>query len=1168
MNVVRAARLDNVPFAAGQASAHARARQREASDPAVSAFVAASAGSGKTKLLIDRLLRLMLDGADPARILCLTFTKAAAAEMALRLQTILGEWVTLPHEALVAELKLRGIVPSAEVVDRAQALFARVLDLPGGMRIGTIHAFCQSLLRRFPLEAALAPHFRLLEEADGHAELHAAREDAMATADPAALATTAGLVSDTGFGKLVADLRPQAAALATLLALPGPVRLRRLQRALGVSGDDAATLLRGATGQDAALLPAVQTIKAHGSPAIREKAERMFGWLNCPPEIRAENWDEWLTLFLKADGKPRAPAGFVAGRLAAQDPSLLPVCLAEAERVAGIEDDRRALRVAAATDALLTLAAPVLAGLERRKQQGGLLDYDDLITRTRQLLIDPGTQWVLFKLDGGLDHLLLDEVQDTSREQWAIAGALTAEFFAGEAARDGTRTVFAVGDRKQSIYSFQGADPAGFDEWRGRMDARVTEAGGVFRNTGLDVSFRSTAAVLALVDAVFAGPVAASGVVPPGETLRHEVHRAGQAGRVELWPLVPVPPEVALEPWAVADRNHGLTTAPQRLADALAHWIAAQIGTATLPGRGRTVQAGDILVLVRRRDDFARALVRRLKGLGVPVAGLDRLYLTDQPAVQDLLALCDTLLLPGDDLSLACVLTSPLGELTDDDLMALAIGRTGSLWRTLQARSEERPQWTRARAFIEALLSRVDYVTPHALLVEALGPLGSRARLLGRLGPEAAEPIDELLGAALAHARTHAPSLQGFVHWLRQSGAEVKRQAEEAGRTVRVMTVHGAKGLQAPLVILPDTTSLPPDGGGLVWAADGVPLWSPRAELRCAAVDRLRAATRQARMEEYNRLLYVALTRAEDRLVVCGWQTRHALPEESWYESVQRGMIALGAVAAVLDHTGEPWDGPMLVHETDQTEPAMADKVHAVPHAAAIPAWAGSPPAWLPQSIPAEPARPVPLAPSRPTDAGLGPVPPAASPLGGGMGAVERGTLIHQMLQHAPALPEASRAAAIDRFLSEAGAPAGIAAEMAAILQHPSLAVLFGPHGRAEQPLAGYVDGAVVSGIVDRLAVLEDGVVLADYKTHRDAPTTPEATPVLYLRQLAAYRAVLRSIFPGRPVRCCLVWTRTATVSVLSDALLDLHAPGATQGPLDPPIRNAHFLGRSAGDTA
>ncbi len=1133
---------------ASTASGRANARQLEASDPAVSAFVAASAGSGKTKLLIDRLLRLMLKGADPARILCLTFTKAAAAEMALRLQRVLGEWVTLDGRELTERLKQLHVTPDADTLARARALFADVLDLPGGMRISTIHAFCQSMLRRFPLEAALPPHFRLLEDADGQAHLQAAREDAMADADPGALAAVAGLLREGDFGKLVADLRRDAARLLPLLALPPPARLARLQRAAGVSGDDAALLRAGVEWPDDALRHAVAQLKKNGSATERELADSMFGWLNLPPALRAEHWDEWLKLLLTKDGSPRKPGGFCRSKWAKSDPALAAACVAEAERAAAVEDDRRALKVAAATDALLTLAAPVLAGFERRKQLAGLMDYDDLIARTSALLLDPGAAWVLFKLDGGLDHLLLDEVQDTAPVQWQIAGALTAEFFAGEAGHEGARTVFAVGDRKQSIYSFQGADPAGFDEWRGRMGERVRGSGGVFRDTALDVSFRSTAAVLSLVDAVFDDPVAASGVAAPGEALRHDANRAGQAGRVELWPLVPLPPYEPPEPWAVAERNLGLLTAPQRLADALAHWIAAQIGRVELPARGRRVQAGDVLVLVRRRDDFARALVRRLKGLNVPVAGLDRLYLTDQPAVQDLLALCDTLLLPGDDLSVACVLTSPLGELTDDDLMALAIGREGSLWSTLRRRRAERPEWDRAAALIEALLARVDYVTPHALLVEALGPLGARARLLRRLGPEAAEPIDELMGAAMAHAAAHPPSLQGFVHWLRQSGAEVKRQAEEGGRTVRVMTVHGAKGLQAPLVILPDTTSLPPDAGGVAWTEEGVPLWSPRAELRCAAVDRVREGARKARLEEYNRLLYVALTRAEDRLVVCGWQTRHAAPEESWFAAVRRGMERLGAGPHRLADVGEAWDGDVLVHETEQGAPPMAPpRQDAVDHPA-LPRWAGTAPDWRPFAAPLEPRRATPLAPSRPDDAGLGPVPHAASPLGGAA-ALERGTLVHQLLQHAPSLPAAERRDAIGSHLRAAGASAGLADEVLAIMEHPALAPLFGPHGRAEQPLTGEVDGAVVSGIVDRLAVLPDAVLVADYKTNRDAPDGAAATPVLYLRQMAAYRAVLRGIFPGLPVRCSLVWTRTATVMPLPDALLDGHAPGQLPGP-------------------
>ncbi len=390
------------------------------------------------------------------------------------------------------------------------------------------------------------------------------------------------------------------------------------------------------------------------------------------------------------------------------------------------------------------------------------------------------------------------------------------------------------------------------------------------------------------------------------------------------------------------------------------------------------------------------------------------------------------------------------------------------------------------------------------------------------------------------------PRCKGFVHWLRQSGAEVKRQAEEAGGAVRIMTVHGAKGLQAPLVILPDTTALPPDGGGLVWPQPGLPLWSPRAELRCAAVDEVRAAARQARMEEYNRLLYVALTRAEDRLVVCGWETRRAVPDESWYRMVAEGMQRLAPEAEALMEPGDGWEGEVLVCASPQTAPPKPDRAAAASVAAPLPGWAGRAPDWRPAPPPAEPVRPVPVAPSRPADAVFGSVPGAASPLSGlGGGALQRGSLIHGLLQHVPALPPQDRAAAVQAHVRRVGAPAEIAQEVLAVLDHPALAPLFGPRGRAEQPLTGLVDGVVVSGMVDRMAVLPDAVYLADYKTNRAAPDTPEDTPPLYLRQMAAYRAILGRIFPGRPVRCALVWTRTAQVMPLPDSLLDSHAPGS-----------------------
>ncbi len=1139
--------------------------QRTASDPAVSAFVAASAGSGKTKLLTDRLLRLMLAGARPERIQCLTFTKAAAAEMALRLQRVLGRWVTLEPERLARELAEIGVDPTPEQLGKARELFAEVLDLPGGMRIGTIHAFCQSLLRRFPLEAELSPHFELVDERDTEIAWQSARETMLArTHTPerrAALEALAGLASLDGFGGLVQTLQRDRARMDAVAAL-GPDRLRaRLAEILGARAPG--VLGEHARWRDEHDLRRVFAVVARdASPAVKEKAARILGWLGLDDDDRTGNWSAWREEFQTTGGEDRKTGAFVNKNLAASLPDLPAIVEAEQRRIRMVEDGWRAAEVTRLTAALVDLAGPVTQLYADGKDFTGRLDYDDLIARTARLLVDPGAAWVLFKLDGGLDHLLLDEVQDTAPAQWDIAGRLTAEFFAGAGARDGvTRTVFAVGDRKQSIYGFQGADPDAFAHWRGVLRSRVTQAGQHWRDVALDVSFRSTAPVLRLVDAVFAQPEAARGVSEPG-VLQHIADRAGHAGRVELWPVTPRPEPAPLQPWDIPTENLRQTSALQRLADALAEWIEGQLRRGEiLPSRGRALAAGDILILVRRRNAFMAALVRALKARHVPVAGLDRMVLTAQPAVADLMALCDALLLPQDDLALACVLTSPLGGLTDDQLMHLAMGRAGSLFAALGASTA--PHCHAAYDFFTALFRRVDHASPHALLTEALGPLGGRARLLARLGPEAAEPIDELLAASLRHAQTHPPSLQGFLHWLRQSAAEVKREAEGPGGdgfdAVRIMTVHGAKGLQAPLVILPDTTGLPPGDERVLWAADddsnaapALPVWRPNQALSCDAADRLRAEGLACQAEEQNRLLYVALTRAEDRLLVCGWQTGTALQENCWYQHVARGFAALERPGAPFEAIAEPWPGETFRLDSPQhADPEPQRVPHAAP-TAALPRWAGTAPDWRAAAPPAEPAMPQPLAPSRPDGVALGDVPQAASPLLQRDAAGQRfrrGQLVHTLLQHLPTLAPAARRAAAIRFLDRPGQgvddPSALADEVLAVLAHPALAPLFGHAGRAEVPLSGVVAGQVIGGLIDRLAILPEAVVIADYKTNRAPPVRVEDTPVLYLRQMAAYRAVLAAIHPGRDIVCLLVWTVGAKVMRLPDPLLDTHAPAA-----------------------
>ncbi len=1136
----------------------ANEEQARASDPGVSAFVSASAGSGKTHLLTDRILRLMLGGTAPGRIQCLTFTKAAAAEMAVRLQHRLGGWVTLDDSRLDSELVKLRVERSVANRQAARSLFAQVLDLPGGMRISTIHAFCQSLLRRFPLEAAISPQFRLIEGVDARVTLDRAQESVIAGADPAALTELAGLASLADIGRLVGELQAFSGRVQGLSGLP-PGELRGgVRRLLDVQWPDLATLMAAAVAppDEPALADALRQVAAHGSDNAQKYAGPALAWLGAHPPARIAQWSHWTGAFVTLEGKPRQINGIANAALRKRYPTIQPLIETEQARVLALDDQRRALLAADATLAMLAVTLPVLGAYQSAKTYAGQVDYADLIARTSQLLIDPGAAWVLYKLDGGIDHLLLDEVQDTAPAQWQIAHRLTDEFFAGLGTRgDGPpRTFFAVGDPKQSIYSFQGAEPDEFSRSRAEMKRRVGDAGTVWRDVTLDVSFRSTTPVLALVDAVFANETAKAGVADDAP-LQHFADRTGQAGRVELWPLVPVTPASESDPWQPAERNTAAPDAAARLADALAGWIAGQLAAGVmLESRGRTVQPGDFLILVRRRTAFNDALVSGLKQRGVPVAGLDEIRLLEQLAVLDLLALMDAVLLPADDLAVACVLTSPLGGLSDASLMDLSLPggrtRTGSLWDTLRARHAERPEWDRAWQFLRTVQSRADHVTPHALLTEALGVLGGRARLLARLGPDAAEPIDELLSAALTHGGANAPSLQGFLHWVRQSAAAVKREAGGAGGLVRIMTVHGAKGLQAPIVILPDTTGVPPHGGTLTWVHDvpsgtDLPLWRPRKELGCTALDTHRDAARRAAMREHNRLLYVALTRAEDRLVVCGWAVcKDGAKPESWYKFVQDGFSRL--------HTAEEaftlgWDGAALVHAAPQTGEAKTAAAVTDGIASALPAWAGKPGAWVAAAPPAEPALPVPLAPSRPDGAAFGPVPRAASPLVGGTALYQRGRLVHALLQHLPGLMPGAWAGAMAAYLARHDLTPGergrLMQQVTAVLTHPDLVPAFAPGSRAEQPLTGVVGGAIVTGIVDRIAVGADGVWVVDYKTGRAAPAEVADTPVRYLRQLAAYRGVLRGIYPALPVRAMLVWTDQAQVVTIPPALLDTVDP-------------------------
>jgi ATP-dependent helicase/nuclease subunit A len=1143
--------------------------QRRAANPRASAWVAASAGSGKTKVLTDRVLSLLLAGVAPQRILCLTFTKAAAAEMAQRINAELGNWAIAEADDLTDRLKSLTRKPvDAAQFRRARRLFAQVLDVPDGMKIMTIHAFCQSVLRRFPIEAEVVPHFAVMDERDSSELLEAVQLELMVRAQAvdsplaAAVADITSRIHETRFPDLMAELTAARGRIADLIARHGSVEalVTAIYTTLDLDpGDTPENIISAACDagafDDAGLRRAI-TALSQGSAADQKRADAIGLWL-AEPEGRIPYFETYSAIFLTRTGEVRK--SLITKPALASDPEAGDFLAAEAARILTIKERLRSANVAQATSVLVRIADALIESYTRHKSARALLDYDDLIIRTRQLLEAEGrAAWVLFKLDGGVDHILIDEAQDTNPDQWRVVAALADEFYAGmgvreealEGAQLPTRSVFAVGDIKQSIYSFQGAQPAAFEGMRRYFKNRASDAERGWEDVRLDVSFRSTGPVLQAVDTVFAHTPARSGVVDDGETLQHLPIRAGAGGCVELWPpLTPIgPPEP--EPWKPPVERVSAPGARERLAGLVARRIAAWIHEGEiLESRGRPIEASDIMVLVRRRGPFVEALVRALKDLDVAVAGVDRMVLNEQLAVMDLLALGEFLLLPEDDLTLATVLKGPLLGLNDDDLFQLAHQRDGALWHALRLQAGGGDRFGRAYDYLSHLLGEVDFLRPYELYAQLLNR-GGRASILARLGPDAADPLDEFLSLALTYERTNTPSLQGFLHWMATGRAEVKRDLEQAGGAVRVMTVHGAKGLQAPIVILPDTMQVPVASPQLLWPETGdIMLWAPRAEDRDAAATAARDRARALQAEEYRRLLYVAMTRAGDRLYICGWETARGAPDDCWYRMVED---ALDGVARSLE-------SPFLANDPETIEPTIlrleSSQQDAPDTEAAVQQRADPPPlpAWALEPAPPEPSPSRPLAPSRAEQD-----PPVRSPVDDAedLNRFKRGTIIHYLMQWLPELPPEHRAAAARHHLARATlelseeVQAQLAAETLAVLEEAAFADLFSPASLAEVPLSGVISGAdgqarVVSGQIDRLLIADGTVTVVDYKTNRPPPATPDAVQPVYLRQLAAYRALLADAYPGFEIKCCLLWTDGPRLMELPNALLDQYSSAA-----------------------
>ncbi|MCE9522704.1 MAG: double-strand break repair helicase AddA [Alphaproteobacteria bacterium] len=1120
--------------------------QRLATDPSYSAWVAANAGSGKTHVLVDRIARLLLSGSAPDRLLCLTFTRAAAAEMSTRLFKRLGTWTLLPDALLTAELEtMTGGEVSPALRERARRLFALALESPGGLRIQTIHAFCERLLKRFPLEAGVVPQFSVLDDRATEELLEAAKEKVLrdAASHDAGLADALAAITEYAgeerFDTLMRGIAGERGWVLPFLLPQGAPLERKLWRAVRLeAGASEHSIFEGAIATiDLAEVRRVVAALSKGAASDKARVAAFAGFAAVPDR---GGFDAMSEALLTKDGAKKL-------RLATKgaldfDPSVGDVLDRLANAAMAVRGKLNALFVAKSSANLLRVATAMLEAYREVKSRRAMLDYDDLIGRAVALFTHPGASWILYKLDGGIDHILVDEAQDTSPAQWKIITSIASEFFSGLGAeRKGAavqRTVFAVGDVKQSIMSFQGARPASFIDTRSVIEAQALGARAEFELVGLTRSFRSAPRILELVDEVFADPAANDGVVVDEVATRHEAVRADIAGLVELWPALQPPVITESEAWdAPRDRagaEHPAVTLAQTIAERIDGWI--RDGETVFDKEQKMLRpmgAGDVLVLVRRRNLLAEEIIRQLKRRGVLVAGADRLKLAEHIAVMDLIALGRFVLMPRDDLTLATVLKGPLCGLDEEALFDLAHGRTQSLWSALRARAGE-ARYASCAAFLDRVWDQADVLQPYEFYSTVLCELGGWRKMLGRLGLDAADPIEEFMNAALDYGRAHTPSLEGFLHAIENSQTEIKRDQDRGEGAVRVMTVHAAKGLEAPVVILPDTCTTPKHGRhdkDLLQAGDA-PLWKVESKRDDPVRRAAREAGREDRLREYRRLLYVALTRARDRLYICGYEGKDGPDEGCWYELVSRAMSRLDA------HEGAAAEG-VSIKRFGEVSASTAQQSDARP--AATP---DECPAWVTRAAIAEPL----LRHMTPSLA-MGRSRARATPSDAAVAshALERGRVIHRLLDQLAAAPAESWSTMAFQLASAAlpdvAMAQSAASEALRVRRDPALADVFGTGSYGEVALRGLIEwnGETVNleGRLDRIVIGAREVMIVEFKTDRVVPQRDSAIPPSYVTQLALYRAAVARMFEGRTVNCGILWTAAPLLTVVPSKLLD-----------------------------
>ncbi len=1063
-------------------------------NPNFSVWVNASAGTGKTKILIDRVLRLLLE--NKRNILCLTFTNAAANEMENRIHSILSKWAICSDSVLAADLEQLDFFPMSsqcvtlgsrknkDYLTRARRLFSELENL--GLTIQTIHAFCYKLISSFPIEAGIAPNCTLSECKELHSIIFNKVLHNETVQDDINLIATE--IDENKLRDLLYTLCVKRSASANDSKyikdkLSAPDEIHDLQSETIEHVERLAEILSEGSKRDQSYSEILySTVIPAG---IQKKRTSVTRWNDTKVENLAK-------VFLKSESHEKKSISSIATK------SILEKFKDAEQIIESVQNvvfthirDMNSYQIFKRTSSLLGVFKVYIDLYNSEKSKNALLDYNDIINLATNLLSNPNYKdWILFNLDQKIDHILVDEAQDNSISQWKIITNLCDEFFAGN---DEKRTLFVVGDVKQSIYRFQGANPHLFNYMQQYFHTKT--GGRDWISCQLEKSFRSTPEVLMLVDRIFNNFRAE--ISFNDNEIKHVPHRENDQGYIEIWPALPRRKEkeqqalqiplTCRENYIIADR-----LLAQTIANRIHNWLNEG---RILVAKDRHIEPRDIMILVRQRNVLVDYIISELKKANVPVVGRDYFRIMDYIAVQDLIALAEFLLLQANDLALANALKSPLFNFTEDDLFNIAYDR------------KEHSLWERIQDYSVVIYSELNYLinlsrieSPLALFTHILRT--GKKKFAARLGLECFEVLDEFMNLVLQFEN---PSLQAFVQWIKENNPEIKNDMQSERNAVRIMTIHKSKGLQAPIVFLVDTNTVPRNSESIIFDGTEVPFWCGKNNN--AYCDQVK---REKKLEDYNeylRLLYVALTRAEDELYIL---SKEPVQKGSWYDLITK--------------YGEPYE-----KKQRDLQPIFKEKVEVLCVNANYPyiykkrdyfdvPVISLPPALAHSSVSSQR---VTLESSEKEGAEW--IPVSATWMTDGYA---RGLIIHSILQYMPKIEKERRKNWVRKYLDNISEDKDeIYSKILAF--NEKYGYLFDLEGKSEITLSGTIDGKSVLVRLDRLCITQDKAIIIDYKSHRNVSVSLLNE---IKKQMLIYKTLVQEIYPNKQVECVVIWVEDLTI--------------------------------------